>query len=108
LAALKGGEMLKITFRAKAETRTSYEEEKPREYAALSVPELDRRHCDMNAFRASRRFGSYANSDLFPQMLRRAVAQMVGPRIRLDQPLPRGVAVQPGFLHTCTIELEDV
>lgn len=32
-------------------------------YQYIQVPELDRKHCDMQAFRVHPKFGSYANSD---------------------------------------------
>lgn len=99
---------MRVTFKAKPEKRWSYDAEgAATEYLELTVPEIERKHCDMRAFRMSRRFGGFANSDMFPAMVRRAVAEVVGPRVRLDQAAPAGVTVQPGFLHTVTIELAE-
>jgi hypothetical protein len=40
-------------------------------YSYIRVPALDRKHCDMHAFRTHPKFGGYANSDLFVGMLKR-------------------------------------
>lgn len=63
-------------------------------YRFVSVPELKRSHCDMTAFRNHPKFGSYANSDLFPAMLARIRREIVagGLGLRLDQ-LPDNVQV---------------
>lgn len=86
-----------ITIRAKR--RTDYA---GREY--LELPVLARRHCDMNAARQHPRYGAYANSDLFPGMLRHIRAGVLdgAPRLYVDQ-LPDNVTIEPGFLDTVTI-----
>lgn len=90
-----------IQFRAKVQDFIYAGHDAP-EYRYVDVPALKRSHYDMSAFRTHPRFGSYANSDLFPSMLKRAVPYK---RIRLDQ-IPEGVTVDTsGFLALVTITL---
>jgi len=93
-----------ITFKARIETIRNADDTIA--YERIKVPRLDKQHCDMRRARNHPRLGSYANSDLFPAMLRRmATARGVIPYIRLDQ-LPDGVSVDAaGFLATVTIDL---
>lgn len=60
----------------------------------------------MHAFRMSKTLGSYANSDLFPGMLKRAPnAAGIGDYIHLDR-LPASVKVDTSrFLAEVTISL---
>jgi hypothetical protein len=51
-----------IEFKGKVK-RVSYSDGSGYDY--IQIPEFDRKHCDMNAFRSHVRYGSYANSDLF-------------------------------------------
>lgn len=74
-------------------------------YDYISIPELDRKHCDMAAFRNHPKYGAYANSDLFKGMLAGIKRQFFGSRsvIQLDQ-VPEGVTVDAsGFLAIVTI-----
>lgn len=100
--------MNRIQFRAKVQT-VHYARHDAPDHMYIQVPELKRSHCDMNWFRRSRRFGSYANSDLFLSMLKREMGRMgVESRIRLDRPFPAGVTVDTsGFLALVTIEVPD-
>src|SRR3546814_9011769 len=76
-----------IVFRAKVETIHNMDDTVA--FRHVKVPNLARRHCDMAAFRADHRYSSYANSDLFPAMLGRAVKALgVGEHIRMDA-IPR-------------------
>lgn len=73
--------------------------------SCVTVPELKRSHCDMAAFRDHPRYGSYANSDLFPGMLRRIRENTVGETgtLRLDC-LPQNISADTsGFLAVVTI-----
>ncbi len=82
----------------------------------IRVPNLERRHvADMGAARQSRKFGGYANSDMFPSMIRRA-AESAGcrdygngaMRVDLQKPLPESIHVDDsGFLATVTIDVPD-
>lgn len=88
--------MAKIQFRAKVET--IYNMDETVAYRRVKVPTLTRSHCDMNAFRSHKKYGSYANSDLFPGMLKRIKADRTGDYIRLDR-VPEGVTVDTsGYL----------
>lgn len=75
----------------------------------VTVPEIKRHHCDMHAFRISRRFGKYANSDLFLGMIAGELKRSGIPkRIDLSEPLPPSVFVDTsGFLAEVTIVLGD-
>lgn len=69
------------------------------------LPEFARKHCDMNAFRTHPTHGGFANSTLFPAILKR-IRNKVAPWgwIRSDN-IPEGVTINAtGFLHTVTIE----
>lgn len=74
-------------------------------YRFIQVPKLERRHCDMAAFRKHPRYGGIANSDLFSNALARIKRDctQTGGYIRLDR-LPDNVSVDTsGFLATVTI-----
>ena len=96
--------MPNVTFKAKVQTVYNMDETVAYQY--VQVPELKRAHCDMNEFRRHPRYSAYANSDLFPNMLRRAVdGAGVGKIIRLDR-LPECVAVDTGgFLARVVISV---
>lgn len=93
-----------ITFRAKIET--IYHMDDTVAYRRVKVPKLTARHCDMPAFRQDQKYGPYANSDLFPSVLARAVKALgVKDYIRLDA-IPNGVSVDTsGFLAQVTISV---
>jgi hypothetical protein len=76
-------------------------------YRYIAVPVFRQHHCDMAAFRNCRKYGSYANSDLFPGMLRR-ISEGLFPdgRLRLDE-IPDGVVVDTsGFLAEVIVSVE--
>lgn len=76
-------------------------------YDYIKIPKITRNHCNMAAFRTSKRFGGYANSDLFPAMINGAVKKIIPKgKFRTDQ-TPEGVTIEPGYLSTVTITLED-
>lgn len=93
-----------ITFRAKAETVWNHDDTPA--YRCVKVPAIQRRHCDMNAFRRHPKFGGLANSALFDSLLRRELkAAGVGEWLRLDQ-LPACATVdEGGFLAVVTIRV---
>ena len=80
--------MPRITFKAKPYTIQNVDGSNKR--LAIDVPTLTRSHCDMHAFRIHPKFGSYANSDLFPSLLRRIT------RIVRRSRLPRFAAERRG------------
>ena len=86
-----------IEFRAKVQQYQDSDGQ-PREY--IQVPQFTRNHCDMNAFRMHPKYGSYANSDLFPGMLKRIRDDTFGASGWLKlHAIPQGVSVdRSGFL----------
>ena len=94
--------MPNVNFKAKVQT--VYNTDNTVAYQYVQVPELKRAHCDMNAFRSHPRYAAYANSDLFPGLLKRAVEVAgVGKIIRLDQLSDRVTVDTSGFLARVTI-----
>lgn len=86
-----------ISFKAKVQTLRYVNGEVAKTF--IPVPEFKRSHCDMTAFRTHPKYGCFANSDLFPSILKRIRAEKF-PRgeIRLDA-VPDGVRVDTsGFL----------
>ena len=77
------------------------------DFRIVDVPDLTRKHCAMDEFRRHPKYGSYANSDLFPAMLRRIKMAITKPGgwIKLDD-LPDNVTVDAsGFLAIVKIEV---
>ncbi len=95
--------MAKISFKAKSEPFQYADEPEPR-YFRVKVPVLTRSHCDMEAFRKHPKYGSYANSDLFPAMLARIRSEKLGNYINLSD-IPSGVTVAQGYLVTISIDV---
>ncbi len=95
-----------ITFKAKPET--IYNMDDTVAYQRIKVPVIDRKHCDMASFRKHPKFGAYANSDLFKNLLSRQLKLADIPAyIRLDKDLPKAVTVDlSGFLAEVTITLD--
>ena len=97
--------MPKIQFKTKPET--IYNMDGTPAYVRVKVPTLTSKHCDMHEFRTHKRFGAFANSDMFPSMLKRAALKAgIGPYIRLDNIPDHTTIDTSGFLATITIDLE--
>ena len=96
--------MAEISFKAKA--LTMYNTDDTVAYQYLAVPQFDRKHCDMAAFRCHPKYGSYANSDLFKGMLSRIRRDVFKDGIlRLDA-VPTGVSVDTsGFIAVVSLEV---
>lgn len=95
------------TIKFKCKVQTMYNMDNTVAYEYLQVPELDRKHCDMGAFRMHGKYGSYANSDLFKGMLKRIREDTFGGKnmIRLDA-IPDHVKVDlTGFLAVVTFDV---
>lgn len=94
--------MAKIQFKGKIQTMYNMDNTVAYEY--IQVPEFDRKHCDMNAFRQHSKYGPYANSDLFKGMLKRARKDIFkGDLLKLDD-IPEGVQIDTsGFLAVVTL-----
>jgi len=98
--------MARISFKAKIEP--VYNADETLAYQVIRVPVLERRHCDMHAFRQHPKYGPYANSDLFPGILSRIrkdrLVGQYGNTIRMDR-LPAGVSVDTsGFLVVVSLD----
>lgn len=78
-------------------------------YRLIRIPELTRKHCDMEAMRKHPRFGGLANSDLFPNVLKQIRRNILGSpyreELRLDQLPPNVTVDESGFLATVTITI---
>jgi hypothetical protein len=99
--------MKNLTIEFRTKPQEVYYGETLRRY--VKVPELTTRHCDMNAFRCSRRFGSYANSTLFSALLARAVKAMgIENRIWEEQTIAGVEIDKTGFLWVVKITLQDL
>lgn len=93
-----------ITFRAKPETIWKHDDTP--DYRRVKVPAIQRRHCDMHAFRSHPQFRSYANSDLFAALIgRHFKAAGIGEWLRLDQLPPCVTVDESGFLAAVTIQI---
>lgn len=95
--------MATIVFKGKVKPLYWANDELAYEY--IAIPELDRKHCNMAAFRNHPKYGAYANSDLFKGILAGIKRDLFGNRttLRLDE-IPEGVTVDTsGFLAIVTI-----
>ena len=72
----------------------------------VNVPTFQRKHCDMHAFRFHPKYGAYANSDLFQNVLSRIRESMFpNGTLRLDR-IPENVTVDDsGFLAEVTVSV---
>lgn len=94
------------TIQFKAKIQTVYNMDDTPAYYYIHVPELDRKHCDMPAFRQHKKYGPYANSDLFKGMLKRIRSDIFQGRPLKLNAIPEGVTVDTsGFLAVVTIEV---
>lgn len=110
---LKGSMMMgrynTMLIQFKGKVRTVYNLDDTVAWQYVAVPKaFTSAHWDKNEWRKSRKFGPYANSDLFPSMVKRAVKALgVGDAIRLDR-VPEGVLVDTsGFLAVASITIGD-
>lgn len=93
-----------INFKAKIET--IYRADDSVAWRWVKVPAIERRHCDMQAFRKNAKYGSYANSDMFGAVIKRALKEAgVKEYIKLHD-IPANVTIdEGGFLAKVTIEV---
>ena len=96
--------MAKIEFRGKVERVLNMDDTLA--YNQIKVPALERRHCDMDAFRRHHKYGGLANSTLFPNVLTRIARDIASNGyLRMDR-IPENVTVDcSGFLARVTIEV---
>jgi hypothetical protein len=96
--------MARIQFKGKVQRVTNMDDTLAYEY--IQVPVLDRKHCDMAAFRSHAKYGGYANSDLFKGMLARIRSDRFGSGMLKLSAIPEGVNVDTsGFLAVVSIEV---
>ncbi len=93
------------TIKFKAKVQTVFNMDDTVAYHYIQVPEFDRKHCDMQAFRQHPKYGGLANSDLFKGALAKIRREKFGGNpLRLDN-IPAGVSVDTtGFLAVVTTE----
>ena len=92
-----------ITFKAKL--KTSYYTDNTIHKQGYQIPKITHNHCDMDYFRNHSRYGAYANSNLFLQMINNAVSKNIGKFININN-IPENVTIDDtGFLSTITITL---
>ena len=76
-------------------------------YSGAPLPKKLAQYADKPAFRTSKRFGGYANSDLFENMLQREIRRLgIPPYLKIGA-LPGCVTIEPGFLATITIHIPE-
>ena len=97
--------MARITFRTKPVAEIMPDNSDTGVFIVY-VPEITRKHCDMPAFRSHPKHGGFANSTLFPSILKR-VRKDFAPygHIRTDA-IPANVKIdRSGFLWTVTVDV---
>ncbi|QIG74367.1 hypothetical protein EVC08_055 [Rhizobium phage RHph_N65] len=95
--------MATIEFKAKPEQVFNMDDTLA--FVRVKVPTLERKHCDMPAFRKHAKFGGLANSDLFKNVLSKIRRDRLGEYIRLDR-IPEGVSVDTsGYLAVVSIDV---
>lgn len=93
---------MNITFKAKLDERQKFIGDDIMLVKGYYIPKIKRSHCDMAAARASKKYGAYANSDMFERIVQRDVAAKYGDFIALDY----AAVVKRGFLDEITLTLE--
>jgi hypothetical protein len=96
------------TIRFKAKIRKCYYVDGTLAYEYLQIPVLTRSHCQsMHDFRVHPKYGCYANSDLFPQILKGIKQSLFGTSNTLKMNnIPDGVTVDTsGFLAIVSFEV---
>lgn len=98
--------MATIAFRAKVEPMTYAGDASP-SYYRIKIPEFKSHHCNMAQFRQHPKYGGFANSDLFPSILKRIRNEVFSGRdyLRLDS-IPTSVKVDTsGFLAEVSFDV---
>lgn len=97
-----------ITFKAKKEHMSLFADngDLMPGRRVVKVPKLTQNHCNMHEFRTHSRYGSFANSDMFPSMIARAVKSLgIKSFIDMDSPPDNVTVDDTGFLAVVTITL---
>ena len=97
--------MPSIVFKAKV--RTMYNMDDTIAYKFVDVPRITRSHCDMQEWRMHPKYGSYANSDLFGNVLARVIRSISPDKhIKLGSEPESVTVATSGFLAVVTISVE--
>lgn len=96
--------MATITFKAKVNNVYTHDDDLAYKY--IKVPTFKQHHCDMPAFRNHIRYGSFANSNLFNNILARIHRQYFPQgKLKLND-IPENVEVDTSkFLAVVTIKV---
>ena len=96
--------MARIEFKGKIKTQRYTDNSVAYEY--IHVPTFTTKHCDMSAFRSHSKYGPYANSSLFMQMLAGIRKKIFGgDKLKLNN-VPEGVSIDTtGFLAVVSFEV---
>ena len=95
--------MANITIKAKK--FTVYNMDDTVAYTAVKIPRIKTNHCDMNAMRSHKRFGSYANSNMFEAMINAHVKALGLPEILKLDNVPDFINVKDGFFTVVSFEV---
>jgi hypothetical protein len=71
----------------------------------VTIPKIQRHHCDMDAFRSDNRFLDSVNSDMFEPIVNKLVNNLYGHRICLSKEVSGVSFTEGAFLINVTIEL---
>jgi hypothetical protein len=96
-----------LTISFKTKIKPVYYADNSLAYEGAPLPKKLAPYADKAVFRQSRRFGSYANSDLFEALLQREVKRLGVPAYLKVGALPDCVTIELGFLATVTINIPD-
>lgn len=94
--------MATIQFKTKLEKATWSD------FEYVMIPKLNKSHCNMDEFRQHNKYGAYANSDMFNNILGRIKTELFGASnmLRLDE-MPENCTIETnGFFATITINIK--
>lgn len=95
--------MANITIKAKK--FTVYNMDNSIAYTAIKIPRIKTNHCDMNAMRQHKKFGAYANSNMFEQMINAHVKNLGLPEVLKLNEIPEFLTVKDGFFTIISFEV---
>lgn len=97
--------MATIKFKTKMEVMEDTRLEK--DIKTWNIPKIKKHHCNMNEFRSHSKFGGYANSDLFLQIVNGIVKKLFPLGFLREDDLLDIVEIREGFLSIITIDLSN-
>jgi len=95
------------TIEFKGKVKKVYNMDDSLAYEYIKIPALKKNHCDMAAFRSHKKYGGFANSDLFQNILARIKKQVFGNNSELKlSAIPENVKVNnSSFLAVVSFEV---